>query len=105
MTLSLCPSRPRPASTPSRAPMTEVSQLLESRRSRIWRWTAAAVVVCALHAGGIVPALMHQPDEDAWDDPAGGVSVDLVAPPAPTAVQSEDVAHGPETPIGREITE
>jgi protein TonB len=85
--------------------MTDGSQLLESRRSRIGRWIAAAAVVCALHAGGMVLALVYQADEDAWDDPAGGVSVDLVAPPAPMPVQSQDLAHGPEQPHGSAAVE
>jgi TonB family protein len=85
--------------------MAHVSQLLESRRSRIGRWIGAAVVVCALHAGGMVLALLYESDEDAWDAPAGGVSVDLVAPPAPMPVQSEDLEHGPEQPHGSEVAE
>jgi periplasmic protein TonB len=84
--------------------MTEVSQLPESRPSRIGRWMGAAVVACAFHAG-IVLALMYQTGEDAWDDPAGGVNVDLVAPPAPMPVKSKDLAHGPEQQSGRETTE
>ncbi len=48
---------------------------------------------------------MYQPDDDAWDDPAGGVNIDLVAPPAPTPFRSEDLAHGPEQPQGRQAAE
>jgi protein TonB len=66
---------------------------------------AATLVVGGLHAGGLVLALMHQPEE-AWDDPAGGVSVDMVAPPAPMPVKSdEDLARGPEQPYGKESAE
>jgi periplasmic protein TonB len=85
--------------------MADVSQLLESRRSRIGRWAAAALVVCGLHAGGIALAIMHQPEDDAWNDPAGGLTVDLAALPAPTPVNSEDVAHGPEQQYGKPLTE
>jgi protein TonB len=84
--------------------MTSVAPLLESQWSRIGRWVVAALVGCGLHAGGLVLALMHQPEE-AWDDPASGVNVDLIAPPAPMPVKSEDVAHGPEQPYGKEAAE
>jgi protein TonB len=48
---------------------------------------------------------MHQPDE-AWDDPAGGVNVDMVAPPAPVPIKSDDkVAIGPEREQGKEAAE
>ncbi|MFZ1106021.1 MAG: energy transducer TonB [Hyphomicrobiaceae bacterium] len=84
--------------------MNDVSQLLESLQWRVVRWAVSALVVGGLHAGGLMLALMYQPD-DAWDDPAGGVSVDLVAPPAPMPVQSEDLEHGPEQPHGSETAE
>ena len=76
--------------------MTDVSLLLESRRSRIGRWIAAALVVCGLHAGGAGLAMMYWQEDDAADDPAGALSVEMVPMPAPTPVNSDDAAVGPD---------
>lgn len=85
--------------------MTAVAHLQETQWSRRGRWAVAALIVVGLHASGLVLALMHQPDE-AWDDPAGGVNVDMVAPPAPVPTKSEvDLARGPEQPVGKEAAE
>jgi protein TonB len=75
--------------------MTNVSQLLESRRSRIGRWTGAAVIVCGLHAGGVALALMQWPEEETADDAAGAITMELAPLPAAVPVDSPDVAHGP----------
>jgi periplasmic protein TonB len=85
--------------------MMAVAYLLESRWSRIGRWVIAALVVCGLHAGGLVLVLIHHPEE-AWDDPAGGVNVDMVAPPAPMPIKSDEMAAiGPEAEQGKEAAE
>jgi periplasmic protein TonB len=81
--------------------MTDVSQLLESRRARIGRWSAAALIACALHAGGIALALMHQPEEEDADDTAGALTVELAPLPAPKPVDTPDVAHGPEQQVAK----
>ena len=76
--------------------MTDVSQLLESRRSRFGRWAGAALVVCGLHAGGAALALMHWVAEEA-EDAAGALALELSPLPAAVPVDSPDVAHGPLT--------
>jgi periplasmic protein TonB len=76
--------------------MADVSQLLESRRSRFGRWAGAALVVCGLHAGGAALALMHWPEEEA-EDAAGALTLDLAALPAAVPVDSPDLAYGPLT--------
>jgi periplasmic protein TonB len=77
--------------------MNDVAQLLESRRSRLGRWAAAALIVCALHTGGAALALMYWQEAEDADDPAGALTVELTALPAAAApVDSPDVAHGPE---------
>jgi periplasmic protein TonB len=75
--------------------MTDVVQLIESRRWRFSRWAAAAIIVCALHAAGAALALMHW-EEETSDDPAGGLTVELAPLPAAMPVDSPDVAHGPD---------
>jgi protein TonB len=75
--------------------MVAASQLLESRRARIGRWLAAAIIVCALHAGGVALALMHWQDDEADDDAAGTLTVEMSPLPAAVPVDSPDVARGP----------
>src|SRR5512145_315329 len=75
--------------------MSDVPQLLESRRSRIGRWVGAALIVCAFHAGGFALALMRQ-HEQSDDDAAGALTVEVAPLPAPRPVDTPDVAHGPE---------
>jgi protein TonB len=81
--------------------MSHVSQLLESRRARTGRWVAAALIVCALHAGGLALALMQPDEEEAADSPAGALTVELAPLPAPKPVDSPDVAHGPEQQVAK----
>jgi protein TonB len=77
--------------------MSSTVQILESGRSRLGRWAAAALVVCALHAGGAALALMYWQEAEDADDPAGALTVDMSLLPAPTPVNSPDnVAYGPE---------
>ncbi len=76
--------------------MTDVSRLLESRRSRLGRWAGAAAIVCALHVGGVALALMNWPEEEAEDDAAGAMTVELAPLPAAVRIDSPEVAHGPE---------
>lgn len=76
--------------------MSEVSLLLESLRSRTGRWAVAALVAGGLHAGAVGLAMMYWQEDDAADDPAGALTVDMVAMPAPTPVNSEDAAVGPD---------
>ena len=77
--------------------MMSVSQLLESRRSRISRWAGAAAIVCAVHVGGAALAFIHWQDEVVSEDTAGALTVDLAPQLAATPVDSPDVAHGPLT--------
>src|SRR5262245_12409925 len=62
----------------------------------IVRWAGAGAVVCSLHVGGVMLALMYWPEEDA-DDPAGAMAVELAPLPAVARVSSRPVAHGPLT--------
>jgi periplasmic protein TonB len=65
-----------------------------ARVMTIVRWACAAAVVCSLHVGGVMLALMHSPEEEA--DVASAVTVELAAPlPAPVRVDSPDLLHGP----------
>jgi protein TonB len=76
--------------------MSQVSQLLETRRARVGRWVGAALIVCALHAGAFALALM-QPHQEEDEDAAGALSVELApVPPAPVPVKSPDLPPGPE---------
>jgi protein TonB len=79
-----------------RKPITDVRRLLESRRARIGRWAAAALIVCILHMGGGGLALINWHEEEAADDVAGALTVELAPLPAPARVDSPDIAHGPE---------
>jgi periplasmic protein TonB len=76
--------------------MSDVVQFLESRRSRLGRWAAAALIVCVLHAGGAALALMYWQEVEDADDPAGALTVEMAPLPAVVPVDSPDVAHGPE---------
>jgi periplasmic protein TonB len=61
----------------------------------IVRWAGAAAVVCSLHVGGVILALMYWPKEEG-DDPASAVVVELAALPVAVRVDSPDLLHGPE---------
>jgi protein TonB len=75
--------------------VTSLAALLEPRRARIGRWVAAALVVSALHAGGVAVAVMQWPEEEVEDDAAGAFTVEVSLVPAPAPVDTPDVAHGP----------
>jgi protein TonB len=76
--------------------MTDVAQLLETRRSRFGRWAGAAFIICGLHVGGGALALMHWVEEEA-DDVAGALTVEMAPLPALVPVDTPDLAHGPVT--------
>lgn len=59
----------------------------------IVRWAGAAAVVCSLHVGGVMLALMYWPEEEA-DDPVGALTVELAPLPAAARVDTPLVAHG-----------
>jgi len=84
--------------------MSDVAQLLESGRSRLGRWAAAALVVCALHAGGAL-ALMSWEEAADDDDPAGALTVEMVPLPAVARVDTPKLAPGPEQQQARLTTE
>src|SRR5882724_10469778 len=69
--------------------------MLEPRRARLTRWMGAAVFVVAAHAGCTALALFNWQNDDAEDSAASPVIVEMVSAPAPTAVDTPDVAHGP----------
>ncbi len=72
-------------------------ELLEPRNARLRRWAAAALFVVVAHAGCTALALMRWQDDDADDAAASSVMVEMVPAPAPTPVDSPDIAHGPLT--------
>src|ERR1700754_44206 len=74
---------------PSSAAMSDMAQLLESRRARIGRWAVAACIVCALHIVGGALALMSWREEETEYPAAGAMSLDM-APPTPTQVDAPD---------------
>jgi len=78
------------------AAMTDVFRLVESRRSRLGRWAVAAVVVCALHAGGAALAMMLWHEDDESDEAAGPMTVDLAPLPAAVPVDSPILPFGPD---------
>src|SRR5690606_18870405 len=65
------------------------------RPTRFGRWAGAALVVGALHVGGVALALMQWPREEAADDLAGVMTVEMAPLPAPAPVDTPDVALGP----------
>jgi len=72
--------------------MTRVRDPIEPRRAWALRWAGAGLFVVAAHVGCTALALMQWPEE-AEEAAAGLVIVEMV--PAPTPVDSPDVAHGP----------
>jgi protein TonB len=74
--------------------MVEASQDLESRRWRLGRWGAAAIVACALHAGGAGLALMLW-QEEAGEVAAGALTVEMAPLLAAAPSDSPNLAHGP----------
>lgn len=85
--------------------MTFTSDLLESRRARAVRWSAAAVFMVAVHVGFAAIALMHRANDDSEDAAAGPVVVELAQLPVASRQDSPDVAHGPlmeETPLAQQ---
>jgi protein TonB len=73
--------------------MTHGLHFTEARRLRLSRWTAAAMLVFAVHAGASL-ALMRWQDEDTSDSP-GSIAVELAPVIAASALRSQDVAPGP----------
>jgi periplasmic protein TonB len=61
----------------------------------IVRWAGAAAVVCSLHVGGVMLALMYWPEKEA-DDPAGTLMLELAPLPTVARLDSPPVAHGPD---------
>jgi periplasmic protein TonB len=62
----------------------------------IVRWAGAAVVVCSLHAGGVILALKYWPEVEA-DEPTGAMTVELAPLPTAAQVDAPMLAHGPLT--------
>jgi protein TonB len=77
--------------------MSDVARPVESRRSRLGRWVGAAALVGALHVGGVALALMGW-HEEAEDDPAGAMMVEMAPLPRAARIETRELAHGPLTP-------
>src|ERR1700674_200995 len=75
--------------------MTNGLPFAESRRLRLSRWTTAAMLVFAVHAGAAL-ALMRWQDEETSDSP-GSIAIELAPVIAAPATKSPDVAPGPLT--------
>jgi protein TonB len=84
--------------------MIEVAQLLESRRARMSRWAAAAVIICALHGGGAAVAFLHWHEED-FDAAAEALTIDMAPLSAAAPVDAPELAHGPERQQAKLTTE
>jgi protein TonB len=66
---------------------------IEARRTRVSRWTSAAVIAIAIHAGAAFALL--QPREDDDQDVAGAIAIELAPITAAPALTSADIAPGP----------
>jgi TonB family protein len=75
--------------------MTFATHAIETQRRQLVRWTVAALVVLAVHAGGGALGLLHWQQEETSEDTAGAIIVELAPQPAATPVDTPDVAHGP----------
>jgi TonB family protein len=72
----------------------------ETSRVRLLRWSAAALLVVGLHAGGAAFALMMAPEDNTTDEIAGAVTFEL-APEATVAQRdTPDLAPGPDATQG-----
>lgn len=79
--------------------MTGPSPLTETRLLRAGRWTAAAMLIAALHVSGAALALMTSNDETPFEEPQGAIMVDF----APVA--QAPVSHASDAPPGPEAEE
>lgn len=84
--------------------MIQVAQFLETRRARMGRWAAAAVMVCALHGGGAAVAFLHW-HEEGFEAAVGALTVDMAPLPAAVPVDTPELAHGPERQQARRTAE
>lgn len=66
---------------------------IEARRTRVIRWTSAAMLATALHVGAAFALL--QPREDDDQDVAGAIAIELAPLTAAPALTSADIAPGP----------
>jgi len=66
---------------------------IETRRSRGIRWTSAAMLAIALHAGAALALLQPRVDDD--QDVAGAIAIELAPITAAPALTSADIAPGP----------
>lgn len=73
---------------------------LETPRARLARWSLAALVVVALHAGGAMVALMAASEDDTADEISGAVTFELAAEATVAQRDAPDLAPGPEQTQG-----
>jgi periplasmic protein TonB len=66
---------------------------IEARRTRVIRWTSAAIIAIALHAGTALALLQQRGDDD--QDVAGAIAIELAPITAAPALTSADIAPGP----------
>jgi len=73
--------------------MAQGTHLAETQRTRGIRWSCAAIVAIALHAGAALALLYARGDDDA--DPAGAVAIELAPNTAASALTPSEIALGP----------
>ena len=69
--------------------------ILEPHRVRLLRWSAAAAIAVAAHVCGATLAAMHWQDEEAQEDAAGPVAIELAPMAMSPRLDTADVAPGP----------
>ena len=69
------------------------AEMLETRPRRFGRWTAATVLVVALHFGGAAIALYTWPTE-IEDEASGAIAIELAPLTATTDATPDDLALG-----------
>ena len=69
------------------------AEMLETRQRRFGRWTAATVLVVALHFGGAAIALYTWPTE-IEDEASGAIAIELAPLTATTDATPDDLALG-----------
>src|SRR5215471_41508 len=73
--------------------MAQGTHLAETQRTRRIRWSCAAILAIALHAGAALALLYARGDDDA--DPAGAVAIELAPNTAASALAPSEIALGP----------
>ena len=76
--------------------MIVAGNLFEPRRTRLLRWSGAAVFVVAGHICAAALTAMHWQVDNSPDPAEGAVAIELAAMPLSPRLDTPDVAHGPQ---------